>query len=86
MSPRICQTLKVFHHRVDRCLSVMKPFRDVIGRWVYPPLEDSMAETLQEKVKAYALFRHNIIVQYIATRPILELCLTVERSPGTWVT
>ena len=32
-----------------------------------------------EKIKTYIDFHHNTIDQYIATRPILELCLTAER-------
>ena len=37
-------------------------------------------------MEAYALRNQNTIDQYIATQPILDMCLTGERRPGAWVT
>ena len=38
-----------------------------------------------EEVGTYVLHRQNTITQYIATRPILELCLEAERRAGEQV-
>ena len=39
-----------------------------------------------EEVETCVLHRQNTIAQYIATRPILEICLTVEQRPGARLT
>ena len=38
-----------------------------------------------EEVETYVLSHHNSITQYIATHPILELCLSVEQQTGAQV-
>ena len=38
-----------------------------------------------EEEETYALRRQNTVAQYIATRPILELCLATEQWPGAQV-
>ena len=38
MSPQIVRTLGVFRHRVSRRLAKIHPERDMMGRWIYPPL------------------------------------------------
>ena len=45
-----------------------------------------MAVVGLEEVEKYFLFPQNTIAQYIATRPILDLCLVAERRPGARVT
>ena len=35
--------------------------------------------------EAYVLKRHNKVAQYIATRPILDLCKEIVRRYGLWV-
>ena len=78
MFPWIVSTLGGFHHREDRWLSKMQPNRYVTGRWIYPPLEAAMKAVGLEEVEMYVLHRQNTITQYIATRPILELCMVME--------
>ena len=36
-------------------------------------------------MEKYTLHHQNTIAQYIATCPILELCLEAEQRPGFWV-
>ena len=45
-----------------------------------------MQEAGLEEVEAYILRRQNKIVQYITTRPIMDLCKEVVRRLGMWVT
>ena len=40
------------------------------GVWEYPPLESSMEEAVFEEIGVYIQKRKNMVVQYIATRPI----------------
>ena len=44
MTPRIGRVLGGFHHRVDRRLTERQPRRGRDGVWIYPPLEDALAE------------------------------------------
>ena len=53
--------------------------------WVYPPLEDVMAEAGLQEVDAYVYRRQNTVAQFIATRPIMDLCLAVEHRTGSRV-
>ena len=45
------------------------------------PLE----EVVFQEVETYIDRRHNTVAQYIATRPIMDLCLTAVRRPGARV-
>ena len=41
-----------------------------------------MAEARLQEVKTYVSCRQNTFTQFIATRPIMDLCLAVKRRPG----
>ena len=73
--PQIGQILGGFHHRVDFWLVGVQPQCDTKWRWQYPPLEVGVLVEGLEEVETYFLFCHNIAVQYIATRPKLDLCI-----------
>ena len=51
MSPRIWRTLDGFHHKVARRLEKMQPKRDMMGGWIYPPLDATMKEVGMEEVE-----------------------------------
>ena len=53
---------------------------------VYPLLEDVMAEAGLQEVETYVSHHQNTVVQYIATRTIMDLCLAAKRRPGPRVT
>ena len=36
-------------------------------------------------MESYVLKSNNTVVQYILTRPIIELCEETVRIPGTWI-
>ena len=76
MSPRIGRTMGGFHFRVPYHMSKVHPKRYVTGRWIYPPLDVAMKSVEMEEVETYVLRLQNTVAQYIATWPILELCLT----------
>ena len=41
-----------------------------------------MAKAGLKEVDTYALRRHNTVAQYIATGPIMDLCMAAKRRPG----
>ena len=41
-----------------------------------------MSEAGQQDVETYVSLRQNMITQFIATRPIMDICLVVEQIPG----
>ena len=53
---------------------------------VYPLLDEVMTAVLLEEVETCVLCFHITAAQYIANRPILELCLAAELRSGVWVT
>ena len=49
------------------------------------PLDEVMTEVVLQEVETYIARRQNTVAQYIATRPIMDLCLTEVRRPGARV-
>ena len=41
--------------------------REVMVRWIYPPLDEAMTEVGLEEVETYVLHRQNTVAHYIAT-------------------
>ena len=82
MNPHIGRALGGFHHRVVHRLTGRQPRKGRDEVWTYPPLEDAMAEAGIHEVETYVYRRHNKFAQFIAIRPIMDLCLTAERRPG----
>ena len=75
----------VFHHRVARRLAGSKPCIGRYGLWVYTAPEDTMAEAVFQEVETYVSHLQNTVAQFIATRPIMDLCLAAERRSGSRV-
>ena len=44
-----------------------------------------MTNTVLREVETYVSCRQNTVAQFIATKPIMDLCLAAERIPGSWV-
>ena len=53
------------------------------GMCEYPPLGDAMRAAWIKEIDTYISRRKNTVVGYIATFPILKLCLDTERRPGS---
>ena len=73
--------LSSFQHRVTRRLTGGQPRRRGDRSWEYPQLEEAMAEAGFEGIGTYIKRRQNMISQYIATQPILDLCERSDRRP-----
>ena len=44
-----------------------------------------MSEAVVQEVYTYIAHRNNTVTQFIATRPIMDVCLAAARRPGYWV-
>ena len=53
--------------------------------WFYSLLEEDVQEAGLEMIETYIITNQKTTSQYIATSPILELYLAVERHPGLQV-
>ena len=47
-----------------------------------PPIAEALREAGLKELELYTRRRNNMVVQFIATRPIMDLCLEAERRPG----
>ena len=82
MSPRIGKTLGGFHHRVVRILTRWNPKKRLDVTWGYPPLTEVILYAGIQEVDTYIARRQNTVTQFIATSPIMDLCVLATRSPG----
>ena len=82
MTPRIRRLLGGFRNRVARQLSGKFPRRQADGTWEFSPLGDAMRAAGLEEIETYVSRRQSTVAQYIATRPIIDLCLDTERIMG----
>ena len=82
LTPHMEKVLGGFHHTVDRRLIGRQPRKGQDGGWVYPLMEDVMAEVGLQEVETYFSCRQNTVEKYIVTRPIMDLCLVANRRPG----
>ena len=66
----------------------------MLWRWMkgtckYPHLRNVIRTAVLEKIGTYTYSRKNTVAQYIATHPIMDLCLDTEmrtglRTPTRW--
>ena len=85
MTLHIERVLVGFHHRAACRLMGGQFWRGRYGVWVYPPLEDAMAEAIFQEVDTYIYHHQNTVAHFIATRTIMELCLATDQRPGSRV-
>jgi hypothetical protein len=81
---KVFKALAGFHHRVARRLSGRTPrYIRRTDEWVYPPIEEALAATGMATIESTVLARQSLLVDRIATRPILEICREEERLSGS---
>ena len=85
MSPLIGRKLGRFHHQLIRQMMGKQPIWKVGESWVYPSLAAEMVEAVLEEVETYVSHRQKKIKHFIATIPIIDICLVAERRPGVLV-
>ena len=85
LTAKMEKALDAFQIRVARKLTGRHPRRGRDGEWYYPSLAEAMKETGIFRIWTSILWRQNTVAQFIATRPILDLCEKANRWPGTRV-
>jgi len=84
LNDQMLNTLRGFHHMVARRIPRRMPRRRYDGSWDRgPPIRETLEEAGLFEIDVYIKRRHNSLVDSIATRPILELCMNSERVPGS---
>ena len=82
LTPRLEKSLKGFHHWSVWRMEGMVPKRQHDGTWLYPPIGVALETVGLEDIGVYSARRQNMVTQYIATCPIMDLCLSAERNLG----
>ena len=85
INPQMERALENFQHRVARRITVKQPRQRVNVSWEYLPLEEARGEAGFEGIRKSFTRRQNTVLQYIATRPILDLCERATRRTGARV-
>ena len=86
VTPKTERALSAFLHGAARRLTGRQPRREKDGEWQYPSLEEAMEEALLTDIRTSILRRQNTVAQYIATRPLLDLCVGARAREGAKVT
>ena len=71
------------HYEGFGCIPPLR--KGIYGRRRYPSLEEVMKGVGLQEVETYVSRRHNASTLFIATRPIMDMCLAVERRPVSQV-
>ena len=84
ISSAMLKPLQGFHHRVARRISGLMPwYLPREDRWEYPPTSEALAIAGLFPIEVYISRRQNTVADYVACRPIFDLCLNSERLTGS---
>jgi len=89
LTPPMLKALEGFHHRVARQLTgKVSRYLPREDQWVYPLIDEVLAEAGLFKLEVYIHCRQNRIVDYVSTRPIMDHCWEKECLGGSskWAT
>ena len=86
LTAKMKKALDAFQGREARKLTGRHPQRGRDGEWYYPSLAGAMKEAGIVWIRTLILRRQNTVAQFIATRPILDLCEKSNIRPGAQVT
>ena len=85
LTPRIERALDSFMHGAAQRIMGRQPWIGWDGKWYYPSLAGAMKEAGFTEIKKSITNRQNTVAQYIATRPLLDLCEQTTRRGGARV-
>ena len=84
LSQPMLKALEGFHRRVAWRIAGKQPYLDRrMGEWVYPPIDKVLEEVGMYSIDHYVKKRQNTVADYVATRPIFDLCQESEWSTGS---
>ena len=78
VTPMMERALSAFLHGAARRLTGRQPWRGRDGEWQYPSLEGAMEEVGPTDIQTSIHRRQNMVAQYIATQPLLDLCASAR--------
>ena len=82
VTPRIERALDSFMHGVVRRITGRQQWRGWDGKWFYLSLEGVMKEAGFKEISTSITNRQNTVTQYIAIRPLLDLCEGTNQIGG----
>ena len=83
VTPTLLQQLESFHHAVARRISGKRATLDVrTGVWKWPPIAEALALAGILPIAEYIRVRQDTIAQYVATRPIMDMCNLALKRRG----
>ena len=85
VTPRMERALSGFLHGASRRLTGRQARRGRNSTWHYPSLEGAMREAGLTDIGKSIANRQNTVAQYIATRPLLDLCEEARARKGARV-
>ena len=85
LTARMEKALDSFQSRVAWKITGRQLRQGKDGSWYYPSLAGAMKETEMVRIWTSIFRRQNTVAQFIATRPILDLCKKITRRPGAQV-
>ena len=85
LTPRMEKALDSFQSRFARRITGRQPRRKKDRSWDYPLLAGALREAGMVGMRTSITWRQNTVAQYIATRPILNLCERATWRPGAQV-
>ena len=85
VTPRMERALSSFMHGSARRITGRHTKRGWDGKWFYPSLEGAMKEAGFKDIRTSINARQNTVAQYIATRPLLDLCVVMTQIGGARV-
>ena len=77
------KVLEGFHHRAARRITGNQARRLPNGDWEYPPLAPALEAAGLWPMKEYVRRRQAHIAEYVATRPIFQLCSQAPALSGS---
>ena len=85
VTPKMERALSALLHGAARRLTGRQARREKDGEWHYPSLEGAMKEAGLTDIRTSILRRQNTVAQYIARRPLLDLCEGARAREGAKV-
>ena len=75
ITPAMLTTLEGFHHQVARRITNRMPRKTANNLWIYPPIKETLNMAGFFTMAEYIRRRQNTVADYIASRPLYDLCL-----------
>ena len=76
------RVLEGFHHRIARRIAGLRATLLPNGEWEYPDVSEALRIAGLHTIREHISRRLNKTAEYVATRPIFNLCINAEAQTG----